>query len=180
MPALDCSNGQSTYSSAWVGLDGYNDNTVEQTGTEHDCNGGVVSYYAWYEMYPKFGYKVPLQINVGDTITSEVKYVGGQFQLTITDITTGKSFSTNQKSAKARRQSAEWIMEAPWSGGVLPLANFGTANYSASGATLNGIQGSINNSSWQFDQINMVNSNNQLKDQTSALSTDGSIFSVHG
>jgi hypothetical protein len=34
------------------------------------------------------------------------------------------SFSTVQKLQQAKRSSAEWIEEAPWSGGVLPLARF--------------------------------------------------------
>src|SRR6188472_3762174 len=44
-----------SYSSFWVGLDGDGSSTVEQTGSSADCSSaGVPSYYAWYEMYPKF------------------------------------------------------------------------------------------------------------------------------
>lgn len=174
VPGVTCGS-QNTYSSAWVGIDGYNDGSVEQTGTEQDCINGVASYYAWYEMYPKPGYRIPLNVNVGDVITGEVKYQNGTFVLTLAS-SNGGNFSTSQKSGKAKRLSAEWIMEAPYSGGVLPLANFGTANYSASNATLSGNSGTI--SSFTNDQINMVNSNGQLKDQTSSLSPDGSSFSV--
>ena len=43
-----------TYSSVWVGIDGYSSNTVEQIGTEQDVSAnGKTSYYAWYEMYPQ-------------------------------------------------------------------------------------------------------------------------------
>ena len=42
------------YSSFWVGLDGFNSTTVEQTGSEVDCSGGSPVYYSWYEMYPAF------------------------------------------------------------------------------------------------------------------------------
>jgi len=78
-------------------------------------------------------------------ITTEVQYMfGNKFQLTLNNITTGRSFSTTQ-NAKAQRQSAEWVMEAPWSGGVLPLTNFGTIHFTGSQATINGITGAINN-----------------------------------
>ena len=42
------------YASFWVGLDGLNSSTVEQTGSEVDCSGGSPVYYSWYEMYPAF------------------------------------------------------------------------------------------------------------------------------
>lgn len=179
VPGLTCPSGQNTYSSAWVGIDGYNTNTVEQTGTEHDCTNGSSSYYAWYEMYPKPGYKVPLVINQGDTMTAEVKFQGrGSFTLTITDVTTGKSYTTSQRSNKAQLGSAEWIMEAPWSGGILPLSNFGTANYSASTATVGGNTGSIGSFS-TIDRIDMVQPDGvTLKDQTSSLNSAGDAFSV--
>src|SRR5207302_868041 len=50
-PTGTCS-GSAKYSSFWVGLDGYNSNSVEQTGSEVDCSGSRAQYYAWYEMYP--------------------------------------------------------------------------------------------------------------------------------
>lgn len=179
VPGLTCPSGQTTYSSAWVGIDGYNTNTVEQTGTEHDCSNGTSSYYAWYEMYPKPGFKVPLTISQGDVITAEVKFQGrGSFTLTLTDTTTGKSYTTNQKSTKAQLGSAEWIMEAPWSGGVLPLADFGTDNYSAGTANVGGHSGTIG-SFPTIDRIDMVQSDGvTLKDQTSALNSSGNSFSV--
>ncbi len=53
-PTASCSSGQTAYSSFWVGIDGDTTNTVEQTGTDADCSSGTPTYYAWYEMYPKF------------------------------------------------------------------------------------------------------------------------------
>ncbi len=40
VPSVAASSSDSTYSSSWVGLDGYNDGTVEQVGTEQDWSGG--------------------------------------------------------------------------------------------------------------------------------------------
>jgi hypothetical protein len=65
-------------------------------------------------------------------MSASVIHVGNnKFNLTITDTTTGKSYSNTFKS-NAHRQSAEWIAEAPYSGGILPLANFGTIHFSNS------------------------------------------------
>jgi hypothetical protein len=122
--AQECSSvGRAAVSKFWVGIDGYADNSVEQIGTEQDSNG---TYYAWYEMYPKPCYIISsVPIKPGDSIYAEVKYNGkGSFTLTIKNLTTKKSFSITQKSGKANCSSAEWIVEAPWSGGVLPLFRY--------------------------------------------------------
>jgi hypothetical protein len=170
-PTASCTS-QTTYSSFWVGLDGYSSNTVEQTGTSADCSGGVPKYYAWYEMYPKFPVNLSLAVRAGDTMSGSVTTNGsGQFTLTIRDVTTGASFSTVQTSKKARLSSAEAIAEAPsGSGGVLPLTNFGTASFSS--VTVNGSAiGSFNP-----DRIDMV-ANGVTKATTSSLS-GGNAFSV--
>jgi hypothetical protein len=179
VPTLTCGS-ENTYSSAWVGIDGYSSSTVEQTGTEQDCRSGVPTYYAWYEMYPKFPLQLSLPVKAGDTISAEVKYIGNaKFQLTLTDVTTGKAFQTIQKSTRAQRSSAEWVMEAPSSsGGVLPLANFGTAGFSSAQATVNGHTGVINDSAWQNDAITMVSSTGTIKASPSTLSSTGNSFNV--
>ncbi|MBV8905823.1 MAG: hypothetical protein JOZ22_19490, partial [Acidobacteriia bacterium] len=46
------------YSSFWVGLDGYESNTVEQIGTDSDCVGTTPIYYAWYEFYPRNAFEI--------------------------------------------------------------------------------------------------------------------------
>jgi len=177
VPSVACA-ATNTYSATWVGIDGYSDNSVEQTGTEQDCVGGAPSYSAWYEMYPKQSFRANLTVKAGDTINAEVKFAGkNAFVLTLADATTGQTFTTTQK-ANAHRESAEWIAEAPWSGSVLPLANFGTMNFSNASATLNGATGTIGNPAWQHDQITMTNSSGTAKATPSTLSSGGSAFSV--
>ena len=56
-PAATC-NGKSTYSSFWVGLDGYSSSTVEQLGTEADCSHGKPVYYGWWEMFPNVSHTI--------------------------------------------------------------------------------------------------------------------------
>jgi hypothetical protein len=170
-PTASC-GATATYSSFWVGLDGDTSNTVEQTGTSADCSGGVARYYAWYEMYPKFPTNLSLTIRPGDSMSGSVTTNGnGSFTLTITNRTTGQGFTTIQRLKRASLASAEVIAEAPSSsGGVLPLTNFGTVNFSAS--TVNG--GAIG--AFNPDRIDMV-SGGVTKASTSALS-GGTNFSV--
>jgi hypothetical protein len=157
VPNLTCDN-KTTYSSNWVGIDGYSSPTVEQLGTEHDCYRGKASYSAWYEMYPRSPHSINIPVKAGDTISAEVQYTNnGRFILTMDNQTTGKHFSTTQILATAKRQSAEWITEAPWLGSVLPLSNFGTTNFNSSQATVNGHTGSISDGAWQNDPITMIN-----------------------
>lgn len=170
-PKASCTSA-TTYSSFWVGLDGDGSGTVEQAGTSADCSGGSPRYYAWYEMYPKFPVNLSLTIQSGDSISGSVTTDGsGRFTLTIRDNSTGQSVTTQQRLKHAQLASAEAIAEAPSSsGGVLPLTNFGTVNFSAT--TVNGRAiGTFNP-----DKIDMV-SGSTLKAQTSALS-GGTGFSV--
>ena len=96
--------------------------------------------------------------------------------------TTGISFSTTQTVAGAALSSAEWVAEAPSRCSVtctvLPLANFGTVNFSGSYATGNSHPGSISDAAWNNDQIQMVTQSLLVKAQPPALSPDGSAFSV--
>jgi hypothetical protein len=167
-----------TYSSAWVGIDGYSSSTVEQIGTEHDWYNGSPRYYAWFEMYPKPSNVINKPVRPGDTINAEVKYANSSFILTLQDIQQNWTFTVTQKSNKAHRSSAEWIVEAPWSGGVLPLASFGTISFSGASATINNHTGTISDSSWAYDAITMVTSSGTIEASPSGLSGGGSSFTV--
>jgi Peptidase A4 family len=180
VPGLTCARRETSYSSIWVGIDGYSDSTVEQTGTEQDCSRGRAKYYAWYEMYPKSMRTVRLSVSPGDTIAASVQFSStNSYKLTLNDTTTGKNYSTTQRPNGAGRQSAEWVAEAPSSFfSVLPLANFGSVNFMKASATLNGHTGSIADSNWQNDPITMLYLPTIAKATPSALSSDGSSFSI--
>jgi hypothetical protein len=168
------------YSSFWVGIDGFNSGTVEQTGTDSDCQNGAPTYYAWYEFYPHPSFLISgLTIHPGDHMTAQANFNGRSFVVTITDTTTGLSFSTSAKVRGAQRSSAEWIAEAPSSsGGILPLADFGTVSFSSSTATVSGTTGTIGSFGASVQQITMVTSSGAVKAQPSALSSSGDSFSV--
>jgi hypothetical protein len=173
VPTVTGSASKNTYSSVWVGIDGYSSSTVEQTGTEQDVINGVATYHAWYEIYPKEAEVVITSMTVkpGDTMSASVTYIGNsQFTMKITDVTRNETFSVTQTEAAAKRSSAEWIVEAPSSfNGVLPLANFGKATITQAQATINKVTGAINNSSWQNTAINMVTSGGATKASTGGL-----------
>ncbi len=171
-PSVSCAAGETSYSSFWVGLDGYSSNTVEQTGTDADCSSGTPRYYAWYEMYPKYPVNLSNPVQPGDAISASVTVAsGGRFTLTISDATQHWSSTTTQKLNHASLSSAEVIAEAPSSrGGVLPLANFGNVNFS--GASANGVALSTFNP----DGITMQ-SGSTVKAQPTGISGSGS-FSV--
>src|SRR3989454_5023247 len=168
------------YSSFWVGIDGFSSGTVEQTGTDSDCQNGAPTYYAWFEFYPHPSFLINgMTITPGDHITSQASFRGRSFTVTITDTTTGVSFSTSSRVRSAQRSSAEWIAEAPSSsGGILPLADFGTVSYSSCTATVSGTSGTIGSFGSSVQVITMVSNSGAVKAQPSALSGSGDSFSV--
>lgn len=172
-PAVTCT-AQDTFSSFWVGLDGDGTQTVEQTGTEADCASGTAAYSGWYEMFPAFPVTYSNPVQPGDAMSASVTTSGnGTFTLTLTDQTQGWNQVTTQTSATAQLGSAEVIAEAPSSStGVLPLSNFGTANFTA--ATANGAP--IGNSA-NLSELTMVSAGGATEATPSAL-TGGSAFSV--
>src|SRR5512136_886448 len=90
------------YSSFWIGIDGFNPNTVEQTGTDSDCRSGAPAYYAWYEFYPHPSKVISgLTVRAGNLVSAEVAYIWGRFTVTITDTSTGVSSSTSAKVHRA-------------------------------------------------------------------------------
>jgi hypothetical protein len=170
-PTVTCSSGDQ-YSSFWVGLDGDGSSTVEQTGSEADCQGGTPQYYSWYEMYPSAPVNFTNPVSPGDQFTGSVTYNGGSsFTLQLSDTTQGWSQTVNQSLSGASLASAEVIVEAPSSlTGVLPLADFGTVNFT--GSSVDGSQLSSVNPT----EITMVSGNGTQEDSISSL--NGGNFSA--
>jgi hypothetical protein len=130
--AVSCPSGSD--SSPWIGIDGFNDGTVEQTGTDGDCNGSSPSYYAWYEMYPRNTVVINKPISPGDQFTGTVTFNGGKsYTLTLTNVTDGWT-NTVTKSISSDDNSAEAVLEQDGPS----LANFGTlpfSNFTVNGST---------------------------------------------
>ena len=191
VPTVTCAaKAPDSYSSFWVGIDGYGSNTVEQIGIDADCVGGKAAYSAWYEFYPHWPSTInTVEVIPGDTISARVSYSAkGQFTVTLTNVFRNPQhpFSISTKMPQAQLSSAEWIVEAPSSSGVLPLANFNTAFFGYDNtlqlgtcdATVSGKAGSIGSFNPNAVQIDMVTSSGSTKAHTYGLSSDGSSFTV--
>lgn len=131
-PAGQCTS-TDTYAAFWVGLDGFNDRTVEQTGSEVDCRGGSPVSYAWYEMYPRASVTLKDAVAPGDRFRASVTADGGgQFTLMLADVTEGWTNTVTRTQNGAKLSSAEVIAEAPCctsAGRFLRLTDFGTVQF---------------------------------------------------
>ena len=127
-------------------------------------------------MYPNPSVSYSNTVRPGDHFNASVTYTGGNhFSLFIQDSTQGWSHTTVGTLTGAPRSSAEVIVEAPcctFSGGVLPLTNFGTVNITSSmanGAALGNAGG--------LTQIIMIDNAGRNKGTVSSLS-GGEAFSA--
>jgi hypothetical protein len=129
-------SGKATYSANWVGIDGFNNADLIQTGTESDYYSGSAHYAAWWEILPAAETVIPsITVKPGDTMTASItKGSGSSWTITIAD---GSQKFTTTKTYTGPHTSAEWIDEAPSVGGrVAPLANYGHATFDP--GTVNG------------------------------------------
>lgn len=129
---------RATYSSSWIGIDGFNNSSLIQTGTEQDWFNGSAHYNAWWEILPAAETPITtITVSPGDHFSASVTSGGGgTWTISITDTTSGQSFSTVQ-SYGGPGTSAEWIQEAPTVGGrIAPLAHYGQTTFDP--GTVNG------------------------------------------
>ncbi len=155
VPSVACPAGTTTYSSQWIGIDGYQSDTVEQDGTLSACISGTPHYGVWYEMYGDEavdeGAEVPLPsssypVSAGDAMTASVSIVGSTWTLAIADTTAGWSYSVEiaSPSPAPNRSSAEWILERPEVGSSLAaLSDFASASFTGANASDKATSGPI-------------------------------------
>jgi Peptidase A4 family len=186
VPALNCRKTPGTAKTpamvgVWVGLDGLGGRvvTVEQDGIAGQCVRGVPTYAAWWEMYPKAPVYSGMVIHPRDVIQASVYYNSGnrQYRLTLTDLTTGRGFSTWRRcgASSCHNASAEVITESPSvsvsSNRLFPLAAFGTVSYSRIQVTdAAGQRGGFGSSRWQNTELVMVDAAGHVKSGTTGLS----------
>ena len=177
--------GPGAASAFWVGLDGYNSTSVEQLGTDSDCDSGtpVVLRLVRDVPEPLRDAAQPVSSEAGrpDDGAGVVELGGHVVHAEIKDATAGWTFSTTQTGSGFARSSAEVIAEAPSSCSILfcsevPLADFGQINYSGS-SVINtaGTKGSL--AAFNANEITMSDNGTTLA-TPSSLSSDGSSFSV--
>ncbi|MGA2037489.1 MAG: G1 family glutamic endopeptidase [Acidimicrobiales bacterium] len=118
------------YSATWLGIDGFTNSNLIQTGTEQDYYGGSAHYSAWWEILPTAETRIPDSVAPGDVMDAnivqtptQVSVGGGRFgrgrgtteyewTITLRDVTHPWSFTTTQVYGGAG-SSAEWVVEAP-------------------------------------------------------------------
>jgi hypothetical protein len=135
-PTLTCTS-KTTYSSYWVGLDGYSNSALEQTGTEADCIGGKAEYGAWWEVLPASESAYSVTVKAGDSLSASVTDNGnGTFTMTLSDSTQGwTKTTTHAGSSGYKDSSAEVIAEATEvNGKIANLSDFGSVTFSSSTA----------------------------------------------
>jgi hypothetical protein len=193
VPSINCakvaigSAGQ-TYAAEWVGLDGFNDTTVEQTGVDSYCDSasGPATNQAWYEMYP-LDPVVFTGVSAGDVIWVSVYYNSStdEYQLFLDDETTGSTMETDQpcpSGSTCDRTSAEVISEDPGGSvaGGINLADFGTVSYTESHVTSrDGLHGTLAAGRlWTSTEIIMQDPSGEDMATPSALSDGGADFSI--
>lgn len=164
VPSVNCSPSGSGYSFAyhWVGLDGWTDGTVEQTGVADFCEAGTPTYASWWETYPG-GINVTYgNVSGGDQMAATVNWTGSTYAMIETDVTTGSVvINVNvpcQSGSLCNRSSAEVITEGYPSGGWLGTADYARSLYDAVRVTNQaGHSGAVNNSAWHDGEVQAVN-----------------------
>ena len=173
VPFLNCAvspgGANGTYSSDWVGLDGFTSSTVEQDGIEADCDGSNAQYFAWREVFPRDEQPSSIKIHPGDSVTASVRYSTSshKYRMQVTDNTDGQSFTVHQKCAGSacQRNSAEVISEAPTivigsTDTQASLADYGAVNFTGISITNgSGRTGGIKSSHWTRTKIEQLGFN---------------------
>ncbi|MCS7460950.1 G1 family endopeptidase [Paenibacillus doosanensis] len=102
------------YSSTWIGIDGFGNSSLIQTGTEQHYKNGKAHYYAWWEILPAAETRIPHKVSAGDWMYASISRRSGanRWRIVLANRTQGWVFSkTVAYSGPAL--TAEWIMEAP-------------------------------------------------------------------
>ncbi len=163
--------------SFWVGLDGDGSATTEQIGTAALSRDGQVTYYAWYEMYPQPEARIAtVTVTPGDTLSAAVVTDGqGSYALTLTDETSGATFSTQNAGPAVTPTSAEIVAEAPTDaslGRLIPLADFDAVVFSGCAVDGRPLGATAHR------RITMVARDGGVVAGATQLSADGAGFSV--
>jgi hypothetical protein len=175
-------NKDTTYCAIWVGIDGYLSSTVEQIGTSHNWSGGAQEDFAWFEMYPSGAFEIlGFPIHRGDKISAKVEYIGKKtFRMILRNNTRGVQTTIPTrytKSGKTGRTTADWIVEAPFEGTILPLSDFGVTGLFDCKATICRHVGSISKKGWAHNSIIMADGK-VIKAIPSSLKQKGKKFYV--
>jgi Peptidase A4 family len=179
VPTLKCTSATAGgFASFWVGLDGFNDSTVEQTGIRAICETAKTAEYEdWWEMYPAGVEIVHSTLKAGDKLTGTVVVSGTKYTLSITDHTNPKnSLSVTKSCAKSTctDATADWITESHVVTNDIPYPDYGTEAFTDASATSGKKTGTIG--SFSNDAITIVDSSGKVNAAMSKLLDKGASF----
>jgi len=126
---------------AWVGIDGYSNSDLIQTGVLWCVESGSYEYEAWYEYLPAslVAYS-GISVTAGSVVTVTATKTGTNSGTTTLE-SGGKTVSHtfSGESSPLPGASAEWIVEDFLSnGGEVPFADFGSVTFTGASAVVNG------------------------------------------
>ena len=179
-PRVRCTK-EDELTSEWVGIDGYNNATVEQDGTLSWCFESHPTYFTWYEMYPAGTVAVGASLHPGDKVAASVTRTGTSYKLALTDFTRpANSFSTTQTCSTCKNSSVEWIAERPsFAIGIAPLADYGSWTLSKASQTA-GTKTGVISSYPTYYKVNMVDATSTYPlSVASGLQRAGNAFTAH-
>jgi hypothetical protein len=174
------SSENNTFSGVWVGIGGYGEGTLIQTGTEQECINGKFAYYAWYELVPDPLVHIPnIHVQAGDAVTASISLINentNTWSIEIADVTRGERFK-KIVVYNSSRLSAEWVVERPKVNGTIStLADFGNVKFTECKATLDDVTGAIGN--FSYAQLVMHDNEGTSLVLVSPLNDDGTGFTV--
>lgn len=167
--------GGARFSASWVGIDGDTDGDLIQAGTEQDWIDGGAFYQAWWEILPEDESPIPsIAVHPGDAMTVSITKAAPKWVITVTDATTGQSFTTTQYYF-GPGTSAEWIQERPEVGdGLAALADYGTVTFDQ--GTVDGVDPDFTTS----DEIVMVKGGRRISTPSAPDSTADGFAVAYG
>ncbi|MHB8458286.1 MAG: G1 family glutamic endopeptidase, partial [Acidimicrobiales bacterium] len=140
VPSLYSGQSSSAQMAEWVGIDGASNSSLIQAGIWEYTDPSNPNYfyvYPWWEILPASETPITtMTVQPGDQITVAIAEIyGGEWSITLTDNTTGQSFTTDQPY-NGPLSSSEWIVEAPtYNGAIVPLAQYTPTSFSNLGMT---------------------------------------------
>lgn len=186
-PTPTCSSKPAfSVAATWVGIGGWaSKDPLVQIGTEAECSNGLPVHDAWFEVYPTQGHSFPAGVPVyaGDAIWASVRYAGGAFTLGIINLTRERLWSVVEHVSKAKRESAEWVVESPSHGcpracAVWPMPRFGTIRIRRAFATIGGKRVAIDDPGFIHYRVTMVRESGTIRARPSGLGANGTGFTV--
>lgn len=143
----------------WVGIDGFQNSTVEQLGIGWNPVNG---YYSWIEFFgdesasgqqgPFYApYMIGVPVRPGDKISAYIAFVSSNgltstFFMSFYNVTENVLWQAEESTTYVLPQLAtgEWIVESP-GGGAYPLPAFTPVSFTGAWATVGNQTGSISN-----------------------------------